>query len=41
MLDPITIVQIGISLFAGSYFVQEEEEEEEETLEIEEDDIWG
>lgn len=37
MLDPITIVQIGISLFAGSYFVQEEEEE---TLEIEEDDIW-
>ena len=40
MLDPITIVQIGISLFAGSYFVQEEEEEEE-SLEIEEDETWS
>lgn len=34
MFDPITIVDFGISLFAGSFFVPEEEEEEESTYDV-------
>ncbi len=28
MLDPITIIELGVAAFVGSYFVQEEEVEE-------------
>ena len=27
MLDPITIVDIGVSAFIGSFFIEEDEEE--------------
>ena len=37
MFDPITIVDFGISLFAGSFFVPEEEEEEESTYDYDDD----
>jgi len=28
MLDPITIVELGVSAFIGSFFIEEDEEEE-------------
>ena len=34
MLDPITIIELGVSAFIGSFFI---EEDEEEISEIEED----
>lgn len=34
MIDPVTIVQVGTSLFSGSYFVPDEEEEEESTYDV-------
>ena len=39
MFDPITIVELGVAAFVGSYLVQEEEVEE--IPEIEEDWEWG
>ena len=39
MIDPITIVELGVSAFIGSFFI--EEDEDEEISEIEEDTEWG
>ena len=39
MFDPITIIDLGVSAFIGSFFI--EEDEEEEISEIEEDCEWG
>ena len=39
MIDPITIVELGVSAFIGSFFI--EEDEAEEFSEIEEDTEWG
>ena len=39
MIDPITIVELGVSAFIGSFFI--EEDEDEEIPEIEEDTEWG
>lgn len=37
MLDPITIVELGVAAFIGSFFV----DEDEELSEIEEDSKWA
>ena len=39
MLDPITIVELGVAAFIGSFFV--DEDEDEELSEIEEDPEWA
>ena len=39
MIDPMTIVELGVSAFIGSFFI--EEDEDEEISEIEEDSEWG
>lgn len=39
MFDPITIVELGVSAFLGSFFI--EEDEEEGFSEIEEDWEWS